>query len=261
MPINGVTTNNIAAVRRLVGIELFKLRTTPGAYVALLVTVTLSIASVISTIELAGRRGTAPLGSIDNVNKTLAVSALSSMVMLVMGILVSAGEHRHRTVIGTYLAEPRRGRVLVAQLATVAGLGAVVGAVTFGLGYAIAVPLYAAKGVHHLGVDVTRLWLACVLATVCYGLLGVAVGALTRNTVAAVVGGLVWVQGIEVGLLQTAVPELAKWLPTGAGVALTSVGSTGQHLLAPGVAAIVLVGWAILVSLVAARFTLRREVR
>ena len=174
---------------------------------------------------------------------------------------MSAGDYRHRTVIGSYLGEPRRGRVLTAQLVTAGGLGAVLGAVIFGLALALAVPLYAAHGVHHLGVDLTRLWVAATLATACFGLLGVALGALTRNTTASIVGALVWVQGIEVGLLQSAIPDVAKWLPTGAAVALTSAGSTVQHLLGPGVAAVVLVGWAAVLSLAAARFTLRREVR
>jgi len=255
------TTERVRVLRRLVGIELFKLRTTPGAYVALAIVAVLTVVSVISGVELAGHKGTAPLGTVDNVNKTLAVSGLTSLVMLVMGILVAAGEFRHRTIVATYLAEPRRGRVLVAQLTTIGGLGLIVGAVTFGVAYAIAVPMFAAKGVHHLGVDVPRLWVACALASACFGLLGVALGALARNTVAAIVGGVLWVQGLEVGILQPAIPELDKWLPTGAGIALTSTGTDAAHLLAPGPAALVLVGWATLLSLVAVRFTLQREVR
>src|SRR4051812_8327422 len=94
------TTERISALRRSVAIELFKLRTTPGAYVALALVTVLTVASVVSGIELAGHKGTAPLGSVDNINKTLAVSGLTSLVMLVMGILVAAGEFRHRTIIG-----------------------------------------------------------------------------------------------------------------------------------------------------------------
>ena len=113
-------------------------------------------------------------------------------------------------------------------------LGAVAGAVVFGLTVGIAIPLYAAKGVHHLPVDIGRYWLGATLATGCYALLGVAVGALVRNTVGAVIGALVWVQVVEQLLLANIFPELAKWLPTGAAVGLTVPANPGQDVLSPG---------------------------
>jgi ABC-2 type transport system permease protein len=244
----------------LVRVEFLKLRTTPALFVTLAVTLLLTVTSVLTTTLLAGRQGTAPLGSSENVGKVLAVGALTSTVMLVLGIMISAGEDRHRTIIGTYLAEPRRSRVLLAKLVTAGAVGAVGGAATFGFALGVAVPLYAAKGVHHLPVDVASLWLGTTLITACYGLLGVALGALTRNTVGAIIGALIWVTIIEVTILQPLVPAIAKWLPTGAGVALTTATSSG-NLLSPPIAALVLVGWAGLVCLVASRITLGRELR
>ena len=146
----------------------------------------LSVVAAVTTIALAGQQGTPALGTVDNVVKVLSVSAVTSMVMLVMGILVTAGEFRTRTAVGTYLAEPRRVRVVVAKLLAVSVVGTVVGAVSFGAALAVAVPMYAARGVHSLPVDVVRLYWGSVVATVCFGLLGVALGSLTRNTVGAV---------------------------------------------------------------------------
>ena len=214
---------------RLVRIELLKLRTTPAAYVALGVSALLAVAGAVANILLAGQSDMAPLGSAENVGKVLAIGAVTSIAMLILGIMISAGEDRHRTILGTYLAEPRRGRVLLAKLVTAALVGAVGGALIFGLALAIAVPLYAAKGVHHLPVDVAALWLGTTLITACFGLLGVALGALTRNTVAAIVGALVWVVVIELAILQPLFPSLAKWLPTGAGVALTPSAPTPRR--------------------------------
>jgi ABC-2 type transport system permease protein len=109
------------------------------------------------------------------------------------------------------------------------------GALAFGLALAIAVPWYAAKGVHVLPVSVPALWAGATVAGACYRLLGVALGALTRNTIAAVLGGLAWVQIVEVGLLQHFVPALAKWLPTGAAVAITTPCQPGpDRALRPG---------------------------
>jgi ABC-2 type transport system permease protein len=252
---------SVRPIVRLVGIELLKLRTTPAAWVTLAITAVLTVTSVTTSVLLAGRPGTEPVGSVANVSKVLAVAVVTSIVMLILGILTSAGEDRHRTSLSTYLAEPHRGRVLIAKMITAGGLGAIGGAATFGLALAIAVPLYAARGVHHLPVDVPTFWLGTTLVTACYGLLGVALGALTRNTVAAIIGALAWVGVIELALLQPLIPAVAKWLPTGASRALTSTGPGQPAHLSTGVAALVLVGWGAAIAVLASRITLRRELR
>ncbi len=245
----------------LVGTEFRKLTSTPALYVAAGITCALTVLSVVAGVMLAGYHGTPALGTEANVAKTLSVASLSSMVMLVLGVLAMAGEFRHRTMVWAFLAEPRRGRVLAAKLAALAALGTAAGALTFSLALAIAIPWYASRGVHTLPVSVTSLWAGAVLSGACYGLLGVALGALTRNTVGAVIGGLAWVQIVEVGLLQHFWPSVAKWLPTGAAVALTSPPGQAPHLLSPGTAALVLAGWALALSLTAAWVSLRRETR
>lgn len=244
----------------LARIELRKLATTPALYVSMALTAALSVASVLSGILLAGRSGTPALGTPANVGKTLSVAALASMVMLVLGVLATAGEYRHRTIVSTFLAEPGRGRILLAKLSVLGGLGVVVGTLTFGLALAIATPMYSAKGVTELPVDVAAMWLGAALSSGCYALLGVALGALTRNTVGAVIGGLAWVQLIEVGVLQNVWPAVAKWLPTGAAVAVTGPGSS-PGLLSPRIAAVVLAGWAIAIAATATRVSLRRDVQ
>ena len=137
--------------------------------------------------------------------------------------------------------------------------GALVGAVTFGLAWVEAVVIYGARGVHTLPVDLVQLWVGTTVATALFGLLGVALGALTRNTVAAILGGIGWTMIIEIGILASLAPEVTKWLPAGAAVALTTVGSAGSAMLSPWVASAVLAGWAIALSGIAARFTLSRE--
>jgi ABC-2 type transport system permease protein len=255
-----MNTAVVRATNRQVGIELAKMRTTPALYVSVGLSVVLSVVAAVTTIALAGKQGTPALGTVDNVVKVLSVSAVTSMVMLVMGILVTAGEFRTRTAVGTYLAEPRRVRVVVAKLLAVSVLGTVVGAVSFGAALAVAVPMYSARGVHTLPVDVVRLYWGSVVATVCFGLLGVALGSLTRNTVGAVIGGLVWIQVVEVAILQNVAPSFGRWLPTEAAVSLTGAGSQTAGLLAPGLAALVLVAWAAVITAGSVALTVPRDV-
>ena len=251
----------MSAPATLVRIEWFKLRTTIALPLSFAGALALAVIAGATNIVLAEQGGLPRLGTPENVGKVVAVGSLTSTVMLVLGVMIGAAEHRHRTIIGTFLAEPRRGWVLVSQLVTAALVGAIGGALIFGATWTVAVPLYALRGVHTLPVDVPGLALGTVLVTACYGLLGVALGSLTRNTIAAIVAGLVWVTVIEVTLLQPLVPSLAKWLPTGAAVALTVVHHLGDHLLAPGLAALVLAGWATVISLVALSTSMRKEVR
>lgn len=245
----------------LARIELLKLRTTPALWVALAMTGFLVVASVCSSVLLAGVQGAPEVGTVSNMGKVFATGVVSSNVMLVLGIMIAAGEDRHRTMLATFLAEPRRGRVLIAKLGTGAAVGLLAGALTFGLTVAVAVPLYASRGIHHYPVSLGELWLGTTLLTGCFGLLGVALGALTRNTVGAVIGALGWVFIVEVALLQPLAPDLAKWLPTGAAIALTTPTQTGSTNLAPAAAALVLTAWSVLVAFTAGRLTLGRELR
>ena len=60
-------------MNRLISIELRKLRTTPALWITTAITLTLTLASVVANIELAGTDGAPALGSPDNVDKVLAV--------------------------------------------------------------------------------------------------------------------------------------------------------------------------------------------
>ena len=163
------------------------------------------------------RRGDPALGSPENVHHVLGqASAVTSMAMFVLGVLIVAGEYRQRTISATFLAEPRRLRVITAKLLTAAVSGRCWPPSPMQRQRRRRSRLYAGKGIHTLPVNVTSLGLGTVISGAAYGLLGAALGALTRNTVAAILSGLIWIQLFEVAILENAVPSLAKWLPAGA---------------------------------------------
>jgi ABC-2 type transport system permease protein len=246
---------------RLIQLEWLKLRTTPALFVTAAVAIALTLVSAVTNLLLPVQPGQPAFGSRGHVDHVLTQpGAVTSMAMFILGVLVIAGEYRQRTILQTFLAEPRQLRVLIAKLLTTSAIGAVLAALSYVATVAVVVPLYASKGLHQLPVDVTALGLGTVLSGACYGLLGVAIGALTRNTVAAIVGGLIWIQFVEVGILENAIPSVAKWLPAGAAQALTTI-DTSPQVLPQAVAALVLVGWAALLVAVATRLSTRRELR
>jgi ABC-2 type transport system permease protein len=247
----------------LIRVELLKLRTTPALLVSAVSMIALSLLSSVSNVLLAGQNGYAALGSQANVTRVFTQpGAVTAMGMFIVGVLTIGTEFRQRTIIGTYLAEPRRGHVLIAKLLTMTGIGALVSALVFASTYAVVVPLYASKGVHHLTgtVHLDTAVYGTVVGGALFALMGVALGALTRNSIAAIIGGLVWMQLIEVAILENAAPAAAKWLPTGAAQALTLT-QPGVKLLTPALAAAVLVGWGLVIAVGATSVSSRREVR
>jgi len=95
-----------------------------------------------------------------------------------------------------------------------------------------------------------------------YSLIGVAIGALVRNQIAAVVGVQVWMLAVE-QIVVPAFPAVGRWMPGGATNALFQLGpalSLGGELLPPSVGGLVLVGYTAAAVLLALVVTPRRDV-
>ena len=155
---------------------------------------------------------------------------------LLLGTLAVTGEFRHQTLTPTFLATPRRGRVLAAKLVVMAIFGALYGVVAViaavGPGAAI---LSIDDGL--TGLDDGELWLMfarIVLAMALWAIIGVGVGALIPNQVAAIVVVLAFTQFIE-PILRT-VAAFVDW-----------AASVGNYL--PGAAGDTLAGASIFTAL------------
>lgn len=199
-------------------------------------------------------------------------AAFGYVFPVIVGALSITGEYRHSTITPTFLAEPRRLRVLGAKLILGAGVGALFGAVatlcTVGAG---AIVLAASGNPTLLGDAGTWALVGrSVLALTIWGVLGVALGALVTNQVVAIVLVLVYTQFLEpiVRLVLAASGDLgeriATFLPGAAGEAVTGgsiYSAMGMGELLPwGVGVVVLTGYAALLSAVGSMTSLRKDI-
>jgi ABC-2 type transport system permease protein len=194
----------------------------------------------------------------------LSITGFAGVFAALLGIIGITAEYRHLTITPTFLATPRRNRVVIAKLATyfLVGVGyAVVGALVLA---AISLPWLSAR---HIEIEYTanhlpQVLLATMLGVAIYGLLGVGLGVLIRNQVAAVVLLLVEVFVIESLLanLPWTRDHLAKWLPGQAASALSETYSQNTTLLEPWQGGLLLVGYGLAFALLGMVLTTGRDV-
>jgi ABC-type transport system involved in multi-copper enzyme maturation permease subunit len=235
-------------VKALVQAEVLKLLSTRTPVGLLLATLALVALTVAVEVPKGGEES-APV-PLDDPGVLAAAVGISFGVPLVMAVLVGVlaytQEFRYGTATSTYLAEPSRSRVLAAKwlASALASVGVTVATL------ALSVPLAAALIRSRNGtVAVTAQFWQTVgpefAAMAAYGVIGVAVGALIRNQVTAVVGVLVWLLAVEQVVL-VAWPTVGRWMPGGATNALLQLApaiSLDGKLLSPPVGGLVLAAY------------------
>ena len=109
------------------------------------------------------------------------------LLALVIGVLCIGQEYRHHTVTGTFLATPKRGAVIAAKvvalclIAVVSGVVHVAGALVGGGAILVSADL----PVYPEAADLTRTLLLMLLVLALWTLIGLGVGVLIPNQVAA----------------------------------------------------------------------------
>ena len=208
------------------------------------------------------------------IRAVLGLLGHTAFVPAAVGTLAVTSEYRHRTAAVTFLFAPRRWQVLAAKLVTYGAAGTAYGLLLAG---AAAATLFAVAAVRDvpLGLPtptVLALLARIGLAMVVHLLIGVGVGALLRNQVAAlcVVIGYFYV-GEPLLMMIPGVNVLYPVLPGGATAALTDftyladavsqeLGSAAVPLLPPAAGALLLVGYALAAALVAVVLPMRRDI-
>jgi ABC-2 type transport system permease protein len=154
----------------------------------------------------------------------IGAGLLDYIFALLLGTLIVTTEFRHKTVTSSFLVTPRRPVLVAGKLISAAlmgaGLALVMVAVTL-LGGGLA--LVARGGSFSaLAGQIPAVLPGMVLVFALFGVLGVGVGSILTNQVAAIIVVLGWfliLENILVGLVGSAL----RWVPTGAAAAAASV--------------------------------------
>jgi ABC-2 type transport system permease protein len=89
-------------MNRLVRTELLKQRTTRTGVAGILAAPALAGLMTSAILGAAGKQGNDPLGPDSLVQAVGAPAAAVTIVTLFLGLLATAGEHRHQTITTTY---------------------------------------------------------------------------------------------------------------------------------------------------------------
>lgn len=202
-------------------------------------------------------------------------NGFARILAIVGGAIAMGNEYRHRTLADSYLAVPRRWQLVTGKAIVTAFYGLAFGLVATVIGFLVAIPFVLGKdGGMFLGKGST--WQALtmnVVSLAVWAMIGMALGILIRNMIAAVLVAIGFSYMLEP--LLNLLFQAKDWavatnlMPSGAtdgmiGVSLAGMGNSGAG---EGVSAwpaavelLVLFGWAVIPALIGIFFTIRRDV-
>ncbi|WP_219470243.1 ABC transporter permease [Nonomuraea rhizosphaerae] len=243
----------LTELNRLVRAELFKARASRTTWVLSIIAPVFCALWVLVPVLVPASSDAARIAGV------YSMAAQAYVFTLILGILSMAGEYRHQTITWSFLVTPRRGTFVAAKLLASGLLCLLVAVVSALFTLAAGSVLLAVHGYPALSSDVPLVLVGAVLSTTFYGLLGVALAVLIRNQVGAIVlAALLFSYGD--GFLSWLVPDVYRWLPTGAARALSGMQADGGALLPAWGGGLLFVGYVGVIVALAGMLTLRRDV-
>ena len=175
------------------------------------------------------------------------------------GLIAVTSEFRYGTIRPTLLFQPRRRVVLAAKLVAAALVGVLFAVLCVALAVGVGLAILAARDVEVVltSADALALVSGSVACSLLSAMVGVAVGALIRNQVGAIVAVVAYSFAVD-AVLFAAVPSVGRYLPGKAGDALA--GRPVEDLLQPGMGAVVLTAWTLALVVAASVRTERSDV-
>ena len=186
----------------------------------------------------------------------------TGLFILLLGAMGMAGEWRHRTITSTVLAAPDRMKLIAAKAISYGIAGVVVSFVVTASLMLVGTIILSSRDLVTLDfatlVDI--MWRNLIVAAY-FGVIGVAVGAIVRQQVAAIVGLLLFPFMVELPLFGF-VPDVAPYAPINgapSGVVDVSFDDGPDDFLDPGVAGLVMFGWVTVLLALGAVLLRRRD--
>jgi hypothetical protein len=248
----------------LVRAELRKVSTTRlwmglvlgGALMSIVGTV---VILVIAGTEQGRRAGLQEIRTVADVRSLVSSGSVVNAFALILGATMSTSEYRYGTAGITYLAVPKRIRVLTSKLAAGVPIGYAIGVLGGALPLLVTFLWFGVKP-GSLPFDTSLLVLVAEvgLQAAFAAAIGVCVGVAVRSQLVAILGLLGWIFIVE-PIVQGLLPSLLKWFPF-TGVA-GAFGVSDQAVLLPKPqAAVLLVAYVVGAFWAAAWLEGRRDV-
>lgn len=225
---------------------------------AIAIGLAVSVTAVVAAAMASGARHMSldDRHTFDSIGISLQGVNAAVLAIAAFGVLTMTREYSSGMIAVTFLAQPRRLRVLAAKLLTHATVAAVAGALACVAAFAVGQALLGTQGLAG-GWSAPRLPSA-LLGGITYLILlcvwGVALGALLRTSASAItwMASLLVVAPVIVQILPaTVVVRVERWLPSQIGTGAMSAHSD-HHLFSPWVGLAVLAGYVVLTVLAGA---------
>jgi ABC-2 type transport system permease protein len=245
--------------------EWRKVITTRLGWGMLLGAMALAALGVVAQIASNSVRGniTLPLSSAATQRSIAASAGSAYLFSVVVGIILITTEFRHFTSRPTFLIEPRRGLVIVAKLIVAALVGIIYGVACAAVTAAIMAPWLGAMGItiHWVENGVLLSMLGDLVVIAIFAVVGIGVGVLVRNQIAAVIGALVYLFVLEPLIdIIPVVQNVYPYLPGAAAGAITGASRGNLAHLDPVQGGLVLLGWGLLFAVCGWLLTVRRDI-
>jgi ABC-2 type transport system permease protein len=241
--------------------ELFKQRTTRTSLNLLLWMVGLVLLVVLLHVF------SLPISTLSSRDGQLRVfgwgTSVGALFAALLGAMSITSEIRHGTIRPTFLATPKRARVIAAKVGASALAGAIAGLLAEALAVGSGSAGLAARGIHVAlsAGDFAQMLAGGAAGAALWAAIGTGVGALVRNQVGIVVALCVWVLLVETTLIGN-IPAVGKFTPGASAGALAGAIQTqsATNLLLPALGALLLAAYAAVAVTAGSIATTRRDV-